>query len=206
MIQFQGSRVATAVLRLFGWRVEFAGLPGPHGVIIAWPHTSNWDFFVGMLAKAAMGVPVRFWAKEALFRGLAGWTLGPFVRACGGVGVDRHQSQGMTEQTLRQMLESPFFWLALSPEGTRSRTPHWRSGFYRVAVAAKVPLGLAYFDYKNKQVGLTEFLTLTGDEEDDLAAIRAYYAHQGQGQHQELAGPICFREKTVSITATTSPP
>jgi 1-acyl-sn-glycerol-3-phosphate acyltransferase len=131
-------------------------------MIIAYPHTSNWDFVVGMLAMWSMGIDIRFWAKESLFSGAARFTLGPLIKAWGGVPVDRFAQRGMIDDTIGQMQRSRRFWLALSLEGTRRRTEYWKTGFYRVALAAKVPLGLAYFDFGRKTVGLTEFIMLSG--------------------------------------------
>jgi 1-acyl-sn-glycerol-3-phosphate acyltransferase len=191
-LQYRGSPLARALLRAFGWRVEFNGLPGPKGVIIAYPHTSNWDFVVGILAKWSMGVPLKFWAKEGLFRGVSRFTLGPLMRAWGAIEIDRHASHGVIEETVKQIRASDYFWLALSPEGTRKYQDHLKSGFYRVAIGAGVPVGLAYFDFARKRVGVTEFITLTGDEAADLARIAAYYK-DFTGARPELAGPFQFK-------------
>jgi 1-acyl-sn-glycerol-3-phosphate acyltransferase len=192
-LQFRGAAWARALLRVFGWTVKFNGLPGKRGVIIAYPHTSNWDFVVGILAKWSMGVPLNFWAKEGLFRGISRYTLGPLMRAWGAIEIDRHASHGVIEDTVRQIKESDYFWLALAPEGTRKYQDHLKSGFYRVAMGAGVPVGLAYFDFAHKTVGLTEFITLTGDEPADLARIAAYY-QEFTGARPEQAGPFRFRE------------
>ena len=193
LVRFRGSRLARALLRLFGWRVYFDGVPGPHGVFIVYPHTSNWDFLVGILAKWAIGFPVRWWGKDTLFmHPLTRYTLGPLMRWWGGVPVNRAASQGLIASTAQQMKASPFFWLALAPEGTRSLKPFWKSGFYHLAVAAGVPLGLAALDFSRKEVRVTQFIGLTGDAEQDLPRIRAYYA-SAVGCKPALAGPIAFR-------------
>lgn len=192
-LRFKGSTLAKKTLKALGWKVDWHGLPAAHGVIIAYPHTSNWDFVVGILVKWAVGIPLRFWAKEALFEGLSKYTLGPLMRYWGGVPVNRHAASGMIDDTLSIMRRTDFFWLALAPEGTRSQTPYWRSGFYRVAVAANCPVGLAYFDFKHKVVGVSQFVTLTGDEGADLAVIADYYAQTGHGCNPEQAGAITFK-------------
>lgn len=191
-LRFRGSRLARFVLHCFGWRVVFDGLPGPKGVIVAYPHTSNWDFVVGILAKWAMGLPLNFWAKEGLFTGLSRFTLGPLMRAWGAVPVDRRNASGTIARTIDTLAQSDYFWLALSPEGTRRFQDHWRSGFYRVAHGARVPLGLAYFDFAHRVVGLTEFMHLSGDEAADLQRIAAYYA-PFRGARPALAAPAVFR-------------
>ncbi len=193
-LQFHGNSLARAVLRLCGWRVMFKGLPSPRGVMIAYPHTSNWDFVVSILTKWSMGYPLRFLAKEGLFTGISGYTIGPLVRYWGGVRVERDKSSGMIADTVRQLQASDFFWLALSPEGTRSYRDHWKSGFYHMALQAQVPLGFAFFDFAKKEVGMTDFMMLTGDEAADMAVIAAYYAKRGHGKCPELAAPIVLQK------------
>jgi 1-acyl-sn-glycerol-3-phosphate acyltransferase len=194
-LQFKGSRTAQSLLRWAGWRIDWHGLPAKHGMIVAYPHTSNWDFLVGILVKWAIGVPLQFWAKEGLFTGLARFTIGPLMRYWGGIPVNRKAASGMIDDTLKHMRSSDYCWLALAPEGTRSWAPYWRSGFYRVALAAQCPLGLAYFDFQHKIVGATQFIELTGDEAADLAAISAYYADKAQGCRPLKAGPIAFKPR-----------
>lgn len=192
-LQFKGSLTARTLLRWAGWRIDWHGLPAAHGVFIAYPHTSNWDFLVGILVKWAIGIPMRFWAKEGLFTGLARFTIGPLMRYWGAIAVNRKTASGMIDDTVRHMRDDDTFWLALAPEGTRSYSPYWRSGFYRVAIAAQCPLGLAYFDFKNKVVSASHFIALTGDEIVDLATIRAYYDGKAHGCSPEKAGPIGFK-------------
>ena len=175
-LQFRGSRVATAVLRLFGWRVRFEGLPAQQGVIMVYPHTSNWDFVVGILAKWAIGLPLRFWAKHNLFRVPV---FGAWLRWLGGVPVDRTSPQGLTSEAVRIIeqckAKGEYFWLALTPEGTRKRTAGLRSGFYRTTLGADVPLCLASLDYGKREVRVRDFIRLTGDEQVDMARIAASY-------------------------------
>jgi 1-acyl-sn-glycerol-3-phosphate acyltransferase len=185
----RGQRTALRVLQLFGWRVRYKPLPGPHGVVVVYPHTSNWDFIVGVLGKWAIGLPFRWLAKDSLFRGLTGRTLGVLMRAWGGVPVERGTSTGTTRRLADTMRAADWFWLALTPEGTRSYRPHWRSGFYHLAVTAKVPLLMVYIDYPNKELGVVDSIDLTGDPKLDMAAIAAVY--QGRrGLHPEQEAPI----------------
>ena len=193
--RFTGSVLSQTLLRWAGWRIDWHGLPAPHGVIVAYPHTSNWDFVVGILAKWAIGMPLRFWAKEGLFTGWARFTIGPLMRYWGAIPVNRRSASGMIDDTVRTMQTTPYAWLALAPEGTRSHTDYWRSGFYQVALKANVPLGLAYFDFEHKIVGITEFIQLTGDESQDLAIIADYYTTRSFGRNPSAAGTIAFRTK-----------
>jgi 1-acyl-sn-glycerol-3-phosphate acyltransferase len=184
-----GQRTALRLLQLFGWRMRFKPLPGPHGVAVVYPHTSNWDFVIGLLGKWALGLPFRWLGKESLFKGLTGKTLGRMMRSWGGVPVERGTSTGATARLAETMQAAPWFWLALAPEGTRSYRPNWRSGFYHLAVAAKVPLLIVYLDYPNKELGVVDCIDLTGDPVIDMAAIAAAYKGH-EGLHPELAAPI----------------
>jgi 1-acyl-sn-glycerol-3-phosphate acyltransferase len=180
-----GQRTSLRLLHLFGWRVRYKPLPGPHGIAVVYPHTSNWDFFVGLFAKWAIGLQFRWLAKNSLFRG----PLGAVMRYWGGVPVDRRAPQGATTRLAEQMLASEWCWVAITPEGTRGYRPHWKSGFYRLAMAAKVPVLLVYIDYPNKELSVVDTMELTGDEEADMTAIaKVYEGHNAL--HPELAAPI----------------
>lgn len=180
-----GQRLALRTLQLFGWRVRYKPLPGRHGVAIVYPHTSNWDFLVGLLGKWALGLPFHWLGKESLFTGP--WA--GLMRSWGGVPVERGAATGATQRLAEQMRASDWFWLALAPEGTRSYKPHWRSGFYHLALAARVPLVIVYFDYARKELGVVDSVRLTGDQEVDMAAIAAAYEGR-KGHRPELACPI----------------
>ncbi|GEJ59085.1 1-acyl-sn-glycerol-3-phosphate acyltransferase [Anaeromyxobacter diazotrophicus] len=178
-------RLARWVLAAFGWTVDVAWPPVPRCVIVVYPHTSNWDFALGYLAKLATGLPVHWIGKDTLFR----WPVAGLLRRMGGIPVNRRERTGLTERLAAELRGRPRMWLALAPEGTRARTDHWKSGFYRLALAAGVPVGLAFIDYRAKVVGLRTYLTLTGDVERDLARVRAVYAGK-VGRHPEQAGEI----------------
>jgi 1-acyl-sn-glycerol-3-phosphate acyltransferase len=189
-----GQRLALRILNLFGWRVRFRPLPGPHGVAVVYPHTSNWDFIIGLLGKWAIGLPFRWLGKESLFRGPIGSITGWFMRRWGGVPVERASSTGATQRLADTIHAAPWFWLALAPEGTRSFRPYWRSGFYHVTVAAKVPLRIVYLDYPNKTLGVVDDLMMTGDPAIDMPAIAAAYEGH-MGLHPELAAPVALAPK-----------
>jgi 1-acyl-sn-glycerol-3-phosphate acyltransferase len=179
------------LMALFGWRVTFKPLPGPRGVAIFYPHTSNWDVVFGLGAKVAIGIPFRWLGKEALFRGVSGLLLAPILRRLGCEPIDRKAATGAIER-LAKRIQLDEYWLALSPEGTRKYTDYLRSGFYYIALTAKVPLGLAYVDYANREVGMVDYITLTGDVEADLARIREIYRHR-RGREPKKAGRIALR-------------
>jgi 1-acyl-sn-glycerol-3-phosphate acyltransferase len=180
-----GQRTSLRLLQLFGWRVRFKPLPGPHGIAVVYPHTSNWDFFIGLFGKWATGMEFSWLAKNSLFRG----PMGPIMRYWGGVAVDRSAPQGATQRLAQTMLASEWMWVAITPEGTRSYRPYWKSGFYRLALAAKVPVLLVYLDYKTKVLSVVDTLELSGDEAADMAAIaKIYEGHEAL--YPKLAAPI----------------
>ncbi len=175
-VQFAGSALARWLLRRMGWRVHFDGLPGLQGVLAVYPHTSNWDFVNLLVVKWAIGIPVRFWGKDSLFRFPL---FGRWIRSLGGVPVERTSAHGVVGETAAQLelarARGDYFWLAVAPEGTRKYIPGWRSGFYRVAVRAGVPLGLVRVDYRLREVRVTDFLRLSGDETRDFQRIAAVF-------------------------------
>jgi 1-acyl-sn-glycerol-3-phosphate acyltransferase len=183
---------ARSVLRVSGWQVEYVEPPGPRGIIIVYPHTSNWDFVIGLLAKWAIGLPLRFVGKESLFRGVTGATLGHLMRLWGGRPVDRQRASGAVEQLAQLMRSEPWFWLAMSPEGTRRFQDHLRSGFYHLALAMQVPVGLAFIDYGRKSIGVREYVQMSGDLAADLQMLRSFYADK-QGRYPQQASTIAFR-------------
>jgi 1-acyl-sn-glycerol-3-phosphate acyltransferase len=184
-----GQRTALRLLNMIGWNVYFKPLPGPHGIAVVYPHTSNNDFFVGLLAKWAVGVQFRWLAKDSLFRG----PMGVLMRYWGGVAVDRSAPQGAIRRLAENMLASKWFWLAITPEGTRGYRPCWKSGFYRIALAAQVPVALVAIDYGKKVVDVTKTITLTGDEAADMAAIAQ--AYEGvRAMYPKDAAPIRLAE------------
>ena len=146
----------------------------PRYVIIVAPHTSNWDFFVGLAAKFALGLKARWLGKHTIFRGPAGWIL----RALGGIPVDRSHPDGTVEGVLEEMRRAPTCVLALSPEGTRKRTEQWKTGFHRVALAAGVPIVPVYFDWSTRTIGLLPPFDPTSDATGDIATIRGFYRRE----------------------------
>ncbi|MDE2427696.1 MAG: 1-acyl-sn-glycerol-3-phosphate acyltransferase [Burkholderiales bacterium] len=185
-------RWALATMQLLGWTLHFRPLPGPRGVIVVYPHTSNWDFLIGVLAKLALGIPFHFIAKSSLFEGLTGATIGRIVRYLGGEPIERGTSTGAIVRLAQKINQADWYWMAIAPEGTRSLKPYWRSGFYHIALAANVPVGCAYFDFKRKIVSLVDYIDLSGDSAVDIERVRA--AFDGvQACRPALAGPIAFR-------------
>ena len=174
-------------LRLAGWTLVFEEPPYKKYIVIFAPHTSNWDFPIGMAAIFAARLKIRWFAKKSLFV----WPLGILMRALGGIRIDRTQTHNTVDYFAASFREHDRFVIGLSPEGSRSRTDHWKSGFYHIAKKAEVPVALAFFDYETKRVGIDTCIELTDSPEDDMETIRSYY--EGiTGHAPENFGPVRF--------------
>jgi len=166
------SSVSRALLGLARWRIEGDFPPRPKMVAIVAPHTSNWDFIVGILAVFAIGIRVRFLAKHTLFKP----PLGPLMRWFGGMPVDRKAPHGLVPQVVEAIEKTPSIFLAITPAGTRSSTKPWRSGFYHIAVAARVPIFPVIFDGPNRAIRFLPAFEPSGNYEADLPKLLALYA------------------------------
>lgn len=184
-----GSRLCRFLLRLFGWQLVFVPPPSAKTIVIGYPHTSNWDFPLAMLWRFGTGFPMSWVAKQEMFAN----PLGGLFKRWGGVPLDRKRPQGFIEQMIEAFQQHEVFHLAITPEGTRHRTEYWKSGFYRLALATSVPIGLGYLDYGNKRLGIEHWITPSGDRAADLALFQAYYADK-TGYRPEQAGDIRFTD------------
>ena len=180
-------RICAWILRKCGWTVVFRWPPQPKCVVIFYPHTSNLDFIWGVLAYLSLGWPVRWCAKDSWFR----WPTGILGRALGGIPVNRREHTGFVEQLKRRYDEAQELYIAITPEGTRACTDHWKSGFYRLALATNTLVGLAFIDKPSRRIGIDTYIELSGNEEEDLASFRTYYADK-RGVHPERQGDIRF--------------
>ena len=140
-------------------------------MLVAGPHTSNWDFLFMLAYAWAKDVPLRWLGKEELFRG----PLGPIMRATGGIAVDRAHPGGLVEQLEERFRTGPRMGLVITPEGTRSKRDYWKSGFYRIARAADVPVAMGYIDWPNRTGGFGPSFRLSGDVTADMDKIRDLY-------------------------------
>lgn len=181
-------RLCYWLLHRIGWTLDEQLPEARHYVLIGYPHTSNWDFVLAMLAKGARGFHFHWVAKHTLFY----WPLGPVMRALGGIPVDRRRPAGFAQQLSERFAQESELIIAITPEGTRARTEQWKSGFYRLAREAGVPVALGYLDYKGKRLGIGPLIELSGDVEADMARIRAFYADK-QALDPAKAGPIRLR-------------
>ena len=176
-----------AFLRLAGWRIEGA-LPASARkcVLIAAPHTSNWDLPYTLMVAFALRLHIYWMGKQSIFRA----PFGSLMMWLGGIPVNREQSTHLVTAAADAIIGAAGpLQLVVPPEGTRGRTRRWKTGFYYIALAAKVPIVLAYMDYQRKVSGLGPVFTPTGDVEADMAAIKSYYApFKGRNAGQFDAG------------------
>lgn len=172
-------------LAALGWRVTGEGLSEEKCVLIAAPHTSNWDFPMMLLFGMALGFWPSWVGKDTLFRP----PFGRLMRALGGIPVDRSSPRNMVEQLAGRFQGCTNLVLAMPPEGTRGYSPYWKSGFYYVALIAGVPIAPSFLDYGRKQGGIGPLIRPSGDVRADMEALRALYAGM-RGRYPNLQGPV----------------
>ncbi len=144
----------------------------PKFVVVGAPHTSNWDFVLFLGLAFYFRVDPRFIGKAELFR----WPLGGFFRWCGGYPVDRSKPQGLVEQMVQAIQNTERFLLVITPEGTRHKVRAWKTGFYRIAKGAGIPIVLAYINGAHKTVGIGPTFILTDEMDRDIKSIQSFYA------------------------------
>ena len=176
---------ARLILKLLGWKLIDLPQRPDKAVVIAYPHTSNWDFPMTLLALAALPFGAQWVGKDTLFRGVCG----PIMRGLGGVAVNRRERTGFVERVADEFNTRESFHLIIATEGTRRLQAGWKSGFYRIALAAGVPVVLATVDYGKREVGLLASITLSGAEAADMTAIAACYEGR-RGYRHHNASPI----------------
>lgn len=179
--------LARFILRISGWSIV-GGLPdAPKAVIIAAPHTSNWDGFWALTYKVAIGLDVHFFAKKSLF-----WfPLSTLLRALGGIPLDRSKATSAVAQAVDMFNHEESFYFGLAPEGTRSLREVWKTGFYRIATDAGVPIYLGTIDYRKKCIGVTQRLEVSGDIDRDLQKCADFYQNI-EGRWPKKTTPVRF--------------
>jgi 1-acyl-sn-glycerol-3-phosphate acyltransferase len=182
--------LAKGFLRVTGWKPEAAPPDKKRFVLIAAPHTSNWDLFYLLAFAEVFDVHISFMMKHTVFRG----PLGPLFRSLGGIPIHRHKRGDLVKQMVEAFRQHDDFVLVVPAEGTRSRVEHWKSGFYHIAREAGVPIVLSYLDYARKRGGFGPAVLPSGDVRDDMDAIRDFYADK-TGRHPELFAEPRLREE-----------
>ncbi len=162
------------MLRALGWQVQGVLPPQAHkAVLIAAPHTSNWDLPYTLMVAFCLRLNIYWMGKASLFR----WPFGPVMRWLGGIAVDRSKSGNLVAASAAAInaADGPL-QLVVPPEGTRGKTRQWKTGFYYIALQAQVPIVLAYMDYERKISGLGPLFQPSGDVDADMAEIKRFYA------------------------------
>ena len=165
------SRVALRLLALAGWRLDVHLPDEPRLVVLAAPHTSNWDGLLAMVAIVALQIRLALFIKHTAFEGILG---GP-LRKFGAMPIDRRAPGGIVGQTVQAFRDREQLLIGIAPEGTRKRVDKWKRGFYLIANEAQVPVVCAYVDFGRKVIGTGLTLRTTGDYARDLEAIQAFY-------------------------------
>ena len=178
-----------ALWHLAGWRIE-QGIPDIEKyVALVAPHTSNWDLPITLPATLQSGRFPRILMKHTLFRSPLGWFLG----LMGAIPIDRTQPHNIIPALVAVVEESESILLVFTPEGTRRKSDHWKSGFYYVALGAKIPIICEYIDYKRKRVGTGLILYPSGDIAADFAQIRTFYENNGCGKYPDQLSDIVLK-------------
>ena len=178
------------ILKIFGWQLDAKPPVQKKYILIGAPHTSNWDFPLGLLTFWTLDVKIYWVAKIQMFRG----PLHYIFTALGGIPVNRAASHGFIDQVAEKIKQTEKMALAISPEGTRSKTKYWKSGFYYIAMAANVPICLGYINYKNKTLGFKSVLYPSGDIEADMKIIADFYSNI-EGKRPQNQGPIRIKSR-----------
>lgn len=169
------------ILRIKGWKIE-GDIPNiKKAVLIVAPHTSNWDFVVGMAAKMAIRLQANWLGKDAIFKG----PTGGLFKSWGGIPVERSSAHDMVSQVVGEFKQRDKMWLGLSPEGTRGHVDKWKSGFWHIAKAAAVPIQTIVLDYSSRRLIIGKAFTPGESLPNDMATIRAYFAEVGSGKFPE---------------------
>ena len=182
--------LARGLLKLLGWSVEGERPTPEKYVLIAAPHTSNWDFILMMLYAWSFDMRISWMAKHSLFRPPLGWLM----RAMGGIPIHRYQQRNVVDQMVDIFAEAHQLVLVVPAEGTRGYTDYWKSGFYHIASQAGVPVVPSYLDFGRKRGGFGPAYTLSGDVRADMAFFREFYAPI-QGRFPDLFGPVRLRDE-----------
>jgi 1-acyl-sn-glycerol-3-phosphate acyltransferase len=164
--------LAKLLFRLGGWKTEGAIHQPPRFVVIAAPHTSNWDAIIMLVAAHIFRVKLVWFIKEAAFF----FPLGTIIRFFGGVPIDRTARHNVVGHAVARFAQSERLILAVPPEATRMRSKNWKTGFYHIARGAGVPIVLGYIDYRRKVAGLGPAFIPTGDIEADFRVFERFYA------------------------------
>lgn len=181
---------ARLFLRLTGWEAEGAKPVHQKFVLIAAPHTSNWDLAYLLALAVVFDIKISWMGKHTLFRG----PMGAVMEALGGIPVRRNKHGKLVDQMARAFDETDSLCLTVPAEGTRSYVPNWKSGFYHIAALANVPIQMGYLDYSRRRGGFGAALLPSGDLRADMDEIRDFYSDK-VGKYPDSTGEIRLKEE-----------
>ena len=184
--------IARLFMAILGWNVSGELPEDKKFVLIGAPHTSNWDFFLGLATIFIFRLKAQWLAKNAIFI----WPIGILLRTLGGIPVDRKNAQGVVGQMVDGLNQSEQQVILLAPSGTRKKMPHWRSGFYQIAHQANVPIVCGYLDFNRKETHLGLSLLPTGDVKKDMDRIRDFYKDV-HAKYPGMETPVRLAEEGV---------
>jgi len=187
--------LAQWLLRLAGWQLDGARPTHDRYVLIAAPHTSNWDFPLMLAFAAAFDIKVTWMAKHNLFF----WPMGWFMRAMGGMPIIRHENRNVVDTMVDAFKEVSSLVLVVPTEGTRQRTEFWKSGFYHIARQANVPIVPSFLDFGRKRGGFGPAIDISGDLRVDMQYFRDFYAGM-KGKFPGKFGPVVLQEEQAGDT------
>lgn len=165
-------KLSSFIFRVLGWKVEGQIPSGMKKyIVVAAPHTSNWDFFYAFLYFNILDIKINFFMKREWFF----FPVGLFLKSVGGVPVDRSKKEDLISKIAEKFEYFDELALFVTPEGTRGYNPNWKTGFYRIAQKANVPIVLGYLDYSEKVAGVSPVFKTTGDLEKDIKSIKDFY-------------------------------
>jgi len=186
--------IARAFLRVTGWAPEGERPTAPRFVLIAAPHTSNWDLAYLLALAEVFDLRVSWMGKHQIFR----WPFGGLFRALGGIPIRRTERADRVSEMAKEFADRDSFALVVPAEATRAWTPYWKSGFYHIARRAEVPIVMGVLDYRRRRGGFGPALRVTGDVKQDMDRIRAFYADK-VGKYPEKFGPVKLREEDPQL-------
>jgi len=173
------------LLKLGGWQLKVSIPKEKKFILIGAPHTSNWDFPLGILCFWTLDLKIHWVAKVQMFRG----PLHYLFTAMGGIPVDRSASHGFINQITERFKHADSMVLTIAPEGTRSKTAYWKSGFYHIALAANIPICMGYIDYSKRTLGFEQMFYPSGNIDEDIKVIADYYLNI-KGKYPQNQGPV----------------
>lgn len=183
--------IAIVWLKVTGWRKAAPFPHMPKYIIVGAHHTSSWDLPFALVFAFVFGIKIHWMGKDALFR----WPFGPVMRWLGGIPIDRSKANGVVEQSIQAFRDNDELVIVITPEGTRKRVDHWKSGFYHIAKGAHVPIVVGFLDYGRKVGGAGPVITPTGDIEADMKILQDFFATVS-AKHPDQAGEVRIAPRT----------